>query len=287
MSFAAGVCVLLDIDPAIRVERGSMPPCKEIDMNTSLARRCRRTVLGLAAGAALCASASAAEPLPVLLVIANQDFHYAEYAAVRVALEAQDLQVVVAAGNTRSAIPQGPGLGLPVQPERALAEARAEDHSAIVFVGGWGASSYQYAFSGTYANGAYQPQRRITAEVNRLVGEFIAKDKPTAAVDHGVTVLAWARVDGVSPLQGRIVAAGADGMPGFRSGNVGYPDAEVPMRWQIERNGATQLTSGSIGHPLSTTDDVWVDGHVITAENYDSASRFAELIAQAIAPARD
>ena len=28
----------------------------------------------------------------------------------------------------------------------------AADYSAIAFVGGWGASSYQYAFSGTYAN---------------------------------------------------------------------------------------------------------------------------------------
>lgn len=56
---------------------------------------------------------SAAEPLPVLMVIANRDFYYRE-----------------SAGD-------------------------AADYGAVVFVGGWGASSYQYAFSGTCANAAY------------------------------------------------------------------------------------------------------------------------------------
>ena len=46
---------------------------------------------------------------------------------------------------------QGPDGGL-VNPDLALTEADASRYSAIVFVGGWGASSYQYAFAGTYAN---------------------------------------------------------------------------------------------------------------------------------------
>jgi putative intracellular protease/amidase len=250
----------------------------------ALARFCRHAVLGLAAFGALQGTATAAtEPLPVLLVIANQDFYYAEYAAVRSALQAQGLAVEVAAGDTRSATPQDRIGGVAVQPDRALAEVRTSDYSAVVFVGGWGASSYQYAFSGTYDHAAYRPQRQVTLQVNRLVNEFLAEEKRVAAICHGVTVLAWARVDGTSPLKGRVVVGPGGGTPGFRYGGSHYPNAEMPMRWQLELNGATQLTSASVGDPLSTTDDVWVDGRIITAENVAAASRFAEVIGQAVA----
>ncbi len=40
-------------------------------------------------------------------------------------------------------------------PDIAIAEANASQYSAIVFVGGWGATQYQFAFPGTYANAAY------------------------------------------------------------------------------------------------------------------------------------
>jgi putative intracellular protease/amidase len=59
------------------------------------------------------------------------------------------------------------------------------------------------------------------------------------------------------------------------------------MRWQMEMNSAKMLTSGSVGNPISSTDDVWIDGNIITAENWDSASRFAELIAQSVASNRE
>jgi len=117
--------------------------------------------------------------------------------------------------------------------------------------------------------------------------DFIARGKHVAAICHGVSVLAWARVDGVSPLRGRTVAGYAGSSPGFRLDGMKYPDAEVPMRWHLEMNGASVLTSGAIGDPLSSTDDVWIDGKIITAENYDSAGRFAEVIAQALAAGRD
>lgn len=247
----------------------------------------KKLLLACIALVAAQASSAASEPLPVLLVIANQDFYYAEYAATRASLEARGLPVVVAAGEARPARPQGVAAGSLVQPDLALSRASANSYSAIVFVGGWGASSYQYAFSGNYHNAAYQPQPAITRDVNRLIGDFAASDKPVAAICHGVSVLAWARVDGVSPLRGKVVVGTAGGTPAFRFGGIDYPDAEQPMRWQIEMNGATMLTSASIGNPLSTTDDVWVDGKIITAENYDSAGRFAELIAQSVAANRD
>lgn len=221
-----------------------------------------------------------ASPSPVLLVIASQDFNYREYADTRAALQARGLKVVVAAGQREPARPQG--FGATVRPDLALSDVQSSDYSAIVFVGGWGASSYQYAFEGTYHNAAYL-QTWNAREVNRLIDTFSDADKPIAAICHGVTVLAWARVDGVSPLRGRVVVGAAGGMPGFRRGNFDFRDAEYPARWQIESNGALMLTSGSIGHPMTSTDDVIVDGRIITAENYESAGRFAEEIARSVA----
>ncbi len=247
----------------------------------------RTSVPAVLAGVAALASfdASAAEQsTPVLMVIANQDFHYVEYAAVRSSLDAAGLEVVVAAATTHAAKPQDRGVGGTVQPDLALTDVNADDYSAIVFVGGWGSSQYQYGFEGTYHNPAYRAQRAVGFDVNRVIKSFSAGDKPVAAICHGVTVLAWARVDGVSPLQGRTVVASAGGMPAFRDGDLEFADAQYPARWQIEANGATMLVSGSIGDPLSAADDVYVDGKIITAENYRSAGRFAELIALSIAP---
>ena len=35
-------------------------------------------------------------------------------------------------------------------PDLPLSAVNAADYSAIVFVGGWGSSQYQYGFAGTY-----------------------------------------------------------------------------------------------------------------------------------------
>lgn len=243
-----------------------------------------RLALGLIALAGANAAAVAdSSPSPVLMVIANRDFYYQEYAAVRSSLEARGLRVIVAAGDKTAAVPQGMMSGLAVQPDRALAAVDASDYSAIVFVGGWGSSQYQYAFSGSYANAAYNGTRTVREAVGRVVNDFVAQDKPVAAIDHGVTVLAWARVDGVSPIRGRVVVGPAGGMPGHRLGRDGYVDGERAMRWQIEGNGALMLNAMSVGDPLSAADDVWVDGRIITGENPASAARFAEAIADATA----
>lgn len=238
----------------------------------------------LAFVAAIPASAEDADPDPVLMVIANQDFWYAEYASTRASLEAAGLEVVVAAATTDVARPQDLGTRAQrVQPDLALTDVNAEDYSGIVFSGGWGMAQYQYGFEGTYSNHAYNAKPRVVRALNTLIGRFLEAGKPVAAICHGVSVLAYARVDGVSPLRGRVVVGYAGGSPGFRLGRIEYADGEVPMRWHIEGNGATMLTSGSVGDPLSTSDDVFVDGRIITAENWDSAARFAGAIAQAVA----
>jgi putative intracellular protease/amidase len=233
---------------------------------------------GAAAGAQR--SKPKAKPKPVLMVIANQDFYYQEYNDVRASLEAQGLDVVVAAATTEVARPQGPGRR--VRPDIALTDVEAEGYSGIAFVGGWGASSYQYAFPGTYNEPAYRPSSLATLEVNRLIKEFSAGGKPVGAVCYGVSVLAWARVDGTSPIAGRTVSAFAGGAPGFRFEGQEYPDATVPVRWQIEANGATMPLSAALGDPLTAEDDVVVDGHIITAENYDSAARFGRAVRDVI-----
>ena len=50
-------------------------------------------------------------PLPVLMVLPNQDFYYREYSETRRSLEASRLAVKVAAASTARAIPT-PGLRL-------------------------------------------------------------------------------------------------------------------------------------------------------------------------------
>lgn len=227
--------------------------------------------------------AAFAEPKPVLMVIANQDFYWQEYATTRAQLEAHGLEVVVAAATTETAYPQGPQTWPTVKPDLALSDVNPDDNSAIVFIGGYGASQYQYDFPGSYDEPDYQPATRFARVVNNTIYGFSVDNKPVAAVCYGVSVLAWARVDGQSLIRGRVVTGFEGGVPGFRLNGTTYPDAEVPLRWFVEKNGGTMLTSRSVGDPMSSHDDVVVDGNIVTAENYDSAALLAEVMAQMIA----
>jgi putative intracellular protease/amidase len=245
----------------------------------------RQLVIALAvATAAMTAptSAAAQSPAPVLMVIANRDYWYQEYASLRSVLEQRGLQVVVAAASLSDTVAQGKRLKVPIRADVALTDADAADYSAIVFVGGWGASSYQYAFEGTYANGIYRPVDSVAAAVNRLINDFVAQDKYVVGLSHGVTVLAWARVDGVSPLKGRTVAAWAGGGPGFERDGAVHPDSSVPARAHLEENGAVVKLSAAIGNPLTSADDVWVDGRIITAENPAAAAATGKTLAAAL-----
>lgn len=218
---------------------------------------------------------TAAEPLPVLMVIANQDFYYQEYGDTRQSLEAAGLEVVVAATTTEVSRPhansgQGADGGF-VTPDLALTDVNADDYSAIVFVGGWGASSYQYAFEGTYNNSGYNSTDALKTTVNDLINDFVEQDKYVAAICHGVSVLAYARVDGASLLEGKTVSAWAGSAP--------TSDERIyTTRDNIELNGGTMVESGSVGDPTTVADDVIVDGRIITAENYDAAAMFGHII---------
>lgn len=93
------------------------------------------------------------------MVIANRDFYYREYYETRESLEAAGLEVIVAAATTETATPHAisvvEGREPNVDPDLALSDVNAEDYSAIVFISGYGAASYQYANETTYDNPAY------------------------------------------------------------------------------------------------------------------------------------
>ncbi|HND51320.1 MAG TPA: Calx-beta domain-containing protein, partial [Pirellulaceae bacterium] len=215
--------------------------------------------------------------LPVLIVIGNNDFYYTEYSEPRAQLEAAGIPVVVAAGRRELSVPHS-GTGYTsgngaVMPDIALADARAENYSAILFVGGWGASQYQYAFPGVYSNATYNGSTAVREAANRLINEFTAQGKLVTAVCHGVSVLAWARVNGVSPLRDRTVSTAH-----FNSPTNNIPEATL-YRWHSETNGATVYTGGALGNVNTRIDDVVVDGNIITGENFDSARQLGITIA--------
>ena len=245
-------------------------------------------------------------PLPVLLVIADQrDFYYQEYADTRLALEQAGLEVRVAATTTARSVPH-PGTGEPagtdggVVPDVGLADVQPAAYSAIAFVGGWGSSMYQYAYNDPngdgrtdnfYSHGPYNGDDDLRdgriglgkALANRLIGAFVAQDKPVAGICHGTTVLAWARVDGVSPLCGRRVSVPFIGSPATFYRGRWFGNFELGQYEQALVNGAIPYRfSGQYGDPSTAADDVVVDGRIITAENYDSAFQFGRVLASEV-----
>ncbi|WP_145049910.1 DJ-1/PfpI family protein [Lignipirellula cremea] len=218
----------------------------------------------------------------VLLVIANTDFFYREYAEPRQELERAGFRVVVGAGRKGACTPHNgsgqTGSGV-VQADIALADVDAADYRAIMFSGGWGSSMYQFAFPGEYINRAYNGDRQTKAAANRLINEFIAQDKIVGALCHGVSVLAWARVDGKSPIAGKnVVAPTRDGPAGVYSPGAGR--TQPSSRWNEEANGARLSPPQSIGNPRSSIDDVLVDGKIITGEDDIAARQFGVVLAR-------
>ncbi|MCA9096483.1 MAG: hypothetical protein KDA68_23550, partial [Planctomycetaceae bacterium] len=166
-----------------------------------------------------------------------------------------------------------------VVPDIALADVDPSDYSAIVFVGGWGSSMYQYDFPGDYYDDWYDGDLTTKETVNSLITTFLEQDKYVTAICHGVTVLAWARVDGVSPLDGKQVSIPYIGSPGVYYNGQSYGYYELGQYEQAIANGAiANLTSGEYGDPTTVRDDVVVDGRIITAENYDAALAFGHRI---------
>jgi putative intracellular protease/amidase len=247
-------------------------------------------------------------PLPVLLVIADQrDFFYQEYGDTRNSLTAAGVPVVVAATTTAPSTPhaqsgQGSSSGI-VTPDIALGTANAANYSAIAFVGGWGASRYQYAFNdpnfngindNSYFNSFYNGDTNLNdgiiapqkVAVNNLINSFLADNKPVAGVCHGTSVLMWARTaTGASPVAGKQMAVPlTQGTPGMIWNGTSYaPGWSGGQYAQALANGAiVQPVSGQYGNPFTAADDVIVDGNIITAEDNRTAAAFGTAIAQEV-----
>ncbi len=233
---------------------------------------------------------SAARAPRVLLVIANQHFFYREYSEPKQELERAGCVVEVAAGRKAPCRPhQGTGEGADggvVNPDLAIADADASRYDAILFSGGWGSSMYQFAFQGTYQNTAYNGERSVKDAVNKLITSFIQQDKYVCALCHGTTVLAWARVNGRSPLAGKqatgpVLNGPAGNYPGYRG------SSPPPSRWHAETNGARMVAPGSVGDPNTLVDDVVIDGKIMTGQDDPTAREMGRQLARALMSARD
>lgn len=217
----------------------------------------------------------------VLLVIANHHFFYREYREPRDELERAGIQVTVAAGRRGVCRPHnGSGEGVDggaVRAEVALSEVKVDDYDAILFAGGWGASMYQFAFDGRYDESAYNGERAVKVQANRVINEFLAQKKYVAALCNGTSVLAWARVNGKSPLEGKLVCAPVrEAAAGIYNGRRAQPSC----RWHAEQNGARMSPPGAIGNPNTNVDDVAVDGVILTGEDDPSAREMGRKLAE-------
>lgn len=110
--------------------------------------------------------------LPVLLIVAHQGYREEELEAPRRALEAAGIPARVASSSLAPAAGLAGGT---VQPDLLYSAARAEDHAAVVFVGGYGAVEY-------FADRTAHELARAALRLGRVV----------AAICYGASVLAEA-----------------------------------------------------------------------------------------------
>lgn len=263
----------------------------------SLPRRSRRSLAGQTPEILESRIVLSAQPLPVLMVIADQqDFYYKEYNDTRTSLEAAGVDVIVAATTTNISTPhsnsgqgwENSGQGWEnsgqVPPDIALNQVNSEDYSAIVFVGGWGSSMYQYtSFTGDYANDLYDGDVATKILVNDLINEFDAAEKFLGFICHATTIGAWSRVDGNSLFVGKQVSVPYIGSPAVLYDGVWYANQELGQYEQAVANGATANTDANqYGDPATSVDDVVVDERLVTAQDWDSATLFGATVAQLV-----
>jgi len=217
----------------------------------------------------------------VLIVIANEGFFYREYGDPRQELERAGFTVEVAAARRAPCRPhansgQGGSDGI-VNPDLAITDVDPSRYRAVLFSGGWGSSMYQYAFQGRYNNAAYNGDRRTKEAANRLINTFVKQDKYVCALCHGVSVLAWSRVNGRSLLAGkRATGPTRQGPAGIYNGRQSQPSS----RWGSEQNGARMVAPNSVGNPSTAADDIVIDGKIMTGQDDISAREMGRQLAQ-------
>lgn len=192
---------------------------------------------------------------PVLMVVPQQGFLHREVDEPRRALEAAGWPVVVASEAVGTCTPftlYG-YTGQAVAATARIQDLQAQDFSALVVPGGWGASRLAQSPL-TYLDAAYRRQAGPALAVERLLREFRQAQRPTLGICHGMTVLAWARTqDGQPFLAGQ----------SFTASQLGAPPAQgVPMRQSRDEVRAalgavahTMLAPNVVGSPLTARPD--------------------------------
>lgn len=142
-------------------------------------------------------------------------------------------------------------------PRLGLESLETREVPAVVFVGGWGASMYQYAHNDPAADAGDD-------SAIAFVGGWGSSAEPSAAGSLGIEVHVVRTAD---PLPVLLVIA--DQRDFDHSSNGGVGDSRSPA---LRKGGWVMdvtLPSSADGR---VTDDVVVDGRIITGENYDSVS---------------
>jgi putative intracellular protease/amidase len=226
----------------------------------------------------------------VLMVVAQNGFYFKEYNDPRMEIEGAGYAVDVASVSTSWASPHlesgqrenEPGSGGLI-PDLALSAVDPANYEAVVFAGGWGASMYYYAYEGQIANATWNRNDAAATRVNELIGLFLASNKHVVGVCNGVNILSWARVNDVSPLSGKNATAPDGGAPGQTYLGATYNDNELVMSKFATDNGATLVAPYTIGDVTTASDDVVVDGLLITAQNQFSAQEAGRKLVELLA----
>jgi putative intracellular protease/amidase len=218
----------------------------------------------------------------VLFIVASTHFYYQEYAEPKDELTKAGYDVEVTAYGSvcvphEKSGQQGSGnTKVDVRPD----QVDPSKYKAVVFVGGWGSSQYQYAYKGKYRNGSYNLNDVQKKKVNDIVSAFIDDKKPVGAICYGTTALAWSRdAQGNSPIKGKKSAAPALGGPAC-TGPDGkqYKDTELSSAQHIKDNGGTAVVKGDGEAPSN----VVVDGLIITAQDNRTARAFGKAMIKSI-----
>lgn len=140
----------------------------------------------------------------ILMVIAKNKFRDEEYAAPRKALEAAGVIVTVASSSLDVATGM---LGMKVQPDMLISNAKEDDYDGIVFVGGGGATEY---FDSPAAH--------------KLAQGFFSHGKLTAAICIAPAILANAGV-----LKGKRATAFPSSEKSLHSGGASVTGESVSV----------------------------------------------------------
>ncbi len=134
------------------------------------------------------------------------------------------------------------------------------------------------------------PQKQI---VNNLINDFLDQDKHVAAICHGVTVLAWARVDGVSPLAGKQVAVPltVTSPPQVYNGLLRDDGYMLGQYEQVIANGGIAIAHKAAGLEIQTRPQMMCSSMVASSPPRTSILRSNsgttianQILAQAVVP---